>query len=83
MNIHKTMVHARCPYQPVWDYYVAEFKSETFIQCEFIQEVCEEIRGKQMTQEQVFEHLRNNFPLSVKITLKGRHGQNGKLVIKS
>jgi hypothetical protein len=57
MNHHKTTIHARCPYAPVWDYYTVIVETPAFLKCERLQEVCEEIRGKEMTQEQVFEHL--------------------------
>jgi hypothetical protein len=81
MNHHKTTIHARCPYAPVWDYYTVIVETPDFLKCERLQEVCEEIRGKEMTQEQVFEHLKSKIYSPAKITVKGRHGQNGRLVI--
>ena len=81
MNHHKTTIHARCPYAPMWDYYTLEVKTFDFLRCEDLQRICDGIRGKEMTQEQVFEFLRANIKQPATITLKGRHGQNGRLVI--
>ena len=80
MNYHKTTIHARCPYAPVWDYYAVTVETPDFIRCERLQEVCEEIRGKEITQEQVYEHIKKSFH-AAKVTVKGRHGQNASLVI--
>jgi hypothetical protein len=82
MNKHKTTVHTRCPYAPVWDYYTVIVETPDFLRCEKLQEVCEEIRGKEMTQEQVYQFLKSKIFLPATITVKGRHGQNGRLVIK-
>lgn len=80
MNHHKTTVHTRCPYAPVWDYYTVIVQTPNFLRCERLQEVCEEIRGKEITQEQVYEHIKSKIH-AAKVTVKGRHGQNGRLVI--
>jgi hypothetical protein len=81
MNMHKTTIHARCPYFPTWDYYTLTVETREFVQCETLQSICDEVRGKEMTQEAVFEFLRSRIKPPAKITLKGRHGQNGRLVI--
>lgn len=79
---HQTTVHARCPYAPVWDYYDVTVETNEFLRCEKLQSVCNEIRGKEMTQEQVFEHIRDGIKLQASIvTVEGCHGQNGRLVI--
>lgn len=80
-NQHKTTIHSRCPYAPVWDYYTLTVDTPIFLRCEDVQAACDEIRGKEMTQEQVFEHLRSKIPPPAKLVIKGRHGQNGRLVI--
>ena len=81
MNRHTTTIHSRCPYAPVWDYYTLHVDTVAFVKCEDVQAACDEVRGKEMTQEQVFEHLRLKIGQPAKLTLKGRHGQNGRLVI--
>lgn len=79
---HKTVLHARCPYAPVWDYYDVTVETLDFLQCEKLQAVCDEVRGMEMTQEQVFEHLRNSIKnQGATVTVAGHHGQNGRLVI--
>jgi hypothetical protein len=81
MNKHKTTVHARCPYAPVWDYYTVEVKTSYMLKCEELQRVCDLIRGQEITQEQVFDFLKEQIKEPKWITVKGRHGQNGRLVI--
>ena len=80
-NEHITTIHARCPYAPVWDYYTFTVKTTQFLRCEEVQRVCDEVRGKEMTQEQVFEFLRDEIKPPAQLTLEGCHGQNGRLVI--
>jgi hypothetical protein len=43
--------------------------------------VCDQIRGKEVTQEDVFDFLKAKIREPKWITVKGRHGQNGMLVI--
>ena len=81
INQHETTIHSRCPYAPVWDYYTLLVETTEFIRCEQIQEVCDAVRGKSLTQEAVFEFIRERIKPPAKITLSGRHGQNGRLVI--
>lgn len=81
MNIHETTIHARCPYAPTWDYYIFTVETREFLQCEKLQELCDEVRGKEMTQEAIFEFLRGRIKPPAKLTLSGQHGQNGRLVI--
>ena len=83
MNIHKTTIHARCPYAPVWDYYELTFETRDILQCEKLQEICNGVRGQTLTQEAVFEHVSAGL-LGVangKLTLVGQHGNNGGLTI--
>lgn len=82
MNEHRTTIHARCPYAPMWDYYTVIIKTPSFLRCEHLQAVCDEIRGSEMTQENVFDHLKTKIGQPAEIVVKGRHGQNGRLVIK-
>jgi len=81
MNKHTTTIHIRCPYAPVWDYYTLEVCTHEHVRCEILQDICDEVRGKEMTQEDVFAFLRGKINQPATITLKGRHGQNGRLVI--
>ena len=80
-NKHSTTMHSRCPYAPMWDYYDVTVETPEFLQCERLQEVCDEVRGKELTQEAVFEHIRQSIKPPAQITVEGRHGQNGRLVI--
>jgi hypothetical protein len=79
--MHRTTIHARCPFAPVWDYYSVQIETKDFIRCEKIEAICEEIRGQQISQEMVLELLRKKLNIECKITVKGRHGQNGRLVV--
>ena len=83
MNTHKTTIHARCPYAPVWDYYELTFETRDFLKCEDLQEACDLVRGREITQEVVFASiaLRLSEITKGKLTLAGRHGQNGGLTI--
>ncbi len=78
---HQTIVHARCPYAPVWDYYTVIVKTPDFLRCERLQEVCDQIRGKEMTQEDIWDHISSIIYPPAQVIVKGRHGQNGYLVI--
>jgi len=84
MTTHKTTIHARCPYAPIWDYYTVTVTTPELLRCEDFQAICDEVRGQEMTQEDVFAKVLGRLPLSVRggrLTIKGRHGQNGRLVI--
>jgi hypothetical protein len=81
MNVHKTVIHARCPYAPVWDYYTLVVRIDAFIRTEDIQKICDEVRGQEMTQEDVADRIEAALPPRTSFTLKGRHGQNGRLII--
>jgi len=81
MKVHKTTIHTRCPYAPVWDYYTVVVEIDRFLKCEDFQELCDRVRGETMTQEKVFDVLRDGVHPSATLTVKGRHGQNSKLVV--
>ena len=83
MNIHTTTIHARCPYVPEWDYYQLTFETQNVLQCEDLQEICNGVRGKTLTQEAVFERVADGLSVVAvgKLTLVGRHGSNGGLTI--
>jgi hypothetical protein len=82
MNQHKTTIHIRCPFAPVWDYYTVVVFTKELLKCERLQELCDDIRGKEITQEAAWQYLRDNLPHHCDITVKGRHGANGRLVIR-
>ena len=75
-NKHTITIHARCPYQPVWDYYEATFTSRRFIQCEELEAAAEDVRGANTTQEGIASRLREILPSHVSIKVVGRHGAN-------
>lgn len=81
MNHHKTTIHARCPYAPVWDYYTLTVRINTFVRTEDIQKICDEVRGQEMTQEDIADKIEAALPPRTGFTIKGRHGQNGRLII--
>jgi len=81
MNRHTTTIHARCPYAPVWDYYTVIVETREFLQCEKLQEICDEVRGQTMTQEDVFAFVALRMKTHGKLTIVGQHGTNGKLTI--
>ena len=77
MNTHATIVHARCPFMPVWDYYEVTFTTKEFIKCEELENACDEVRGVvKATQEEIAMHLRITLPEHVHIKVVGRHGSN-------
>jgi hypothetical protein len=81
MNIHETTIHARCPYAPTWDYYQLTFETSGHLQCEVLQDICDAVRGQEMTQESVFNSIASKLPVPGKLTLVGQHGTNGRLVV--
>lgn len=76
MNRHTTTIHARCPFQPVWDYYTVTFSTESVVQCESLEAACEKVRGTTDTQESIGDSLRAMVQSDVSITVTGRHGAN-------
>lgn len=76
MNKHTTTVHTRCPYSPIWDYYKVTFSTNKFVKTEDLEDACEKIRGKEVTQEKVAMLLRKSVPKCVAIKVVGRHGAN-------
>lgn len=78
---HKTMIHARCPYAPVWDYYEVTFTTEKFLRCELLQSLCDQIRGQEVNQEQVFAFIQEGIKIRGTLVVEGQHGTNGRLVI--
>ena len=76
MNSHKTTIHAKCPYIPVWDYYEVTFSTSKFIQCETLEKAADKVRGLKATQEDIATKLRKQLPKHVKIKVVGRHGAN-------
>lgn len=87
MNHYTTIIHIRCPFQPVWDYYEVELQSSDMVQCEAFEACCDEARGEELTQERtadfIREAIRDRFPdLTFSLTVTGRHGANCKTVIK-
>ena len=81
MNIHETTIHARCPYAPVWDYYQITFETSEHLKCEDFQAICDQVRGRELTQEDVFEFAALKLKHRGKLTLVEQHGTNGRLVI--
>jgi hypothetical protein len=65
----------------MWDYYQLTFETTAHILCENLQAICDELRGREMTQEAVFELIAHKLPVPGKLTLIGQHGTNGRLVI--
>ena len=84
-NIHKTQVHARCPHQPVWDYYEVRVRTSGILRCEDFQSACDELRGQTLIQEDlttkpaqlISQVMAFNYEFEVEV--RGCHGQNGGL----
>lgn len=81
MNIHKTMIHAKCPLNGSWDYYTVTVMTDDFIACEEIEEMCDFVRGKSLEQERIADQLKSSIPVPCELRLKGRHGQNTELEV--
>ena len=79
--LHKTMVHGRCPINDSWDYYILEVRTDGFVKCEDIEDACDTVRGKSMTQEDMAIKLRSLIPSHCSLSLRGRHGQNTRTVV--
>lgn len=87
MNIYTTTIHARCPFQPVWDYYEATLETGAMVQVEDYEACCECVRGNEQSQEDIGTALqgiiRAKFPnLIFSLTITGQHGTNCKTVVK-
>lgn len=82
MITHKTMIHGKCPINGAWDYYEVTVRTESFIKCEDIEAVCDQVRGKGITQEEMAEELRELLPQDCSLTVRGRHGQNTQTMIE-
>jgi ribonuclease I len=81
MNKHEITLHARCPYAPVWDYYTLTLTTREFVEVHALQKMCDEVRGKEMTQESIADLLRERLPHHIAIELVGHHGQNCRSVV--
>ena len=79
-NVHETTVHGRCPINSNWDYYTLMVTTEEFMLVDDIDEMCDFVRGKAMTQEEIADNLRATLPSHCKIELRGQHGQNFRTV---
>lgn len=87
MNHYTTIIHIRCPFQPIWDYYEVELQCSNMVQCELFEACCDEVRGLEMTQERtadwIREAIRDRLPdLTFNLTVAGRHGANCRTVVK-
>ena len=78
-NIHKTMIHARCPINGSWDYYVLRVSTDQFIKCEDLDSIANGQRGACETQERLADDLASLLPSHCKLSLTGQHGQNQDL----
>lgn len=81
MNKHITTIHARCPHAPVWDYYTVTLETEDCLLCEKFERYCDGQRGVEATQEEIFYRLSVRIPATGTLTVEGRHGQNGQLIV--
>lgn len=84
MNRYETMIHNRCPVQPVWDYMTVAVETRGTARVEAIEEVCEAFRGGSWLQEEIankmFSVMKNKFgDIPFMLTIQCQHGQNCKL----
>lgn len=56
--------------------------TDQFIQSEMLQDVCDTVRGKELTQEAAFDAIYEKLPKGSTMKMVGRHGQNGELVVQ-
>lgn len=82
MNIHKTIIHGKCPINGSWDYYNVTIKTNEFIKCEEVEELCDFLRGKTLEQERIAEQLHATIGVKHFLKVEGRHGQNTKLAVE-
>jgi len=71
MNTYRTMIHGICPSDGTVNYYEVTIRSHPPIRCELIVEACKELRGSEMTQEDMNTALSDKIPGAV--TLVGQH----------
>lgn len=77
---HTSIIHARCPIQPTWDYYTVVIEPLGFLDVHKLELVLDSVRGVEETQEQIAEQLGNLLP-GCKVTLIGRHTANTNTVV--
>ena len=87
MNSYRTTIHIRCPFQPVWDYYAVELTSLQMVQCEIFEECCDQVRGREVSQEDTAECIYKAVVLRLpdvvfNLTVTGRHGANCEAVVE-
>lgn len=73
------MIHVRCPYAEVWDYYDVQFSTDEFVKCEKFQDVCEQVRGQTLSQEDATKFIGTRLFAKGTLIIKGTHGQNSRL----
>ena len=85
MNTHKTIIHAKCPINGLWDYYDVILTTPCFIKAEDVDAAANKVRGFIRTQEEIAEDLFKEFDLRLgdfTLTVSGRHGQNVQTTVE-
>lgn len=85
MNIHKTTIHGSCPINGLWDYYELKIETSEFIACEDLDSFTNDVRGSELTQEDIANCLRDYLKSKLKtftLSLTGTHGQNQHLTVR-
>lgn len=76
MNVHKSIIHGKCPINARWDYYDVEIRSESFIKVEDVDATLDLVRGLNETQEDIAAKLKKALGKFFHVSLVGRHSQN-------
>ena len=80
MNKHTTTIHGKCPLNGRWDYYTLTVTTDDFLRVEELEEICDFVRGKAMSQEEIADELSRTLPPHCTIEMTGRHCQNCQTV---
>ena len=72
---HSAIIHARCPLQPTWDYYDVTIIPMSFLDVRDLECILDEVRGKEMTQEDIAVALAAVLP-NCTIQITGKHTAN-------
>lgn len=76
MNSHVSTVHGKCPINGNWDYYSVKIMSREFIKVEDVEDILNEVRGTENTQEKMAAAIKQKVGPLFDVSVSGRHSQN-------
>lgn len=68
---HREMIHARCPVEPVWDYYEVEVIADQLVRVETVRAAVAAEAGKETYQEDLTQRLAT--AIGARVTTTGMH----------